>query len=178
MTFEQKMQLWALVGTWFAGLATVFVAVVALFLARRSEKVRLKAHVDLRLAITPGINTEECLQFRVTNLGERPVTIDSIGWRIGKSKNKRFALQALSPRSPHQYPKKVGHGETAQFIVYFSESPNWMRDFIADFVHDVSEKSINTLRAQIHTSVGHSIDVVPEQSLLERLRNVESAGNG
>lgn len=178
MTFEQQMQLWAVVGTWIAGIATIFVAVVALLLARRSEKVRLQANVGLRLAITPGISKEECLKFTVTNVGERQVTIDSIGWRIGKRKNKRFALQIVSTLSPHNYPKKIAHGETAQFLVYFSESPNWMRDFIADFVQDVSDKSINTLRAQIHTSVGHTVDVVPEQSLLEKLKSVGSDGDG
>ena len=176
MTFDQKMQLWALVGTWFAGFATIFVAVVALFLARRSEKVRLKAHVGLQLLISPGISAEECLYFSVTNLGERSVTIDSIGWCIGKRKSRRFAIQILSSISPHQYPKKIEHGEKAQFIIDFTESPNWMKDFVTQFIRDVSDKSLNTLRAQIHTSLGHSIDVVPEQSLLEKLKNVGSDG--
>ena len=178
MTYDQKIQLWALVGTWFSGLATIFVAFVALHLARRSEKMRLKAYVGLRLLVSPGISAEECLQISVTNSGERPVTIDSIGWCIGKRKNRRFAIQILSSISPHQYPKKIAHGERAQFILDFRESPNWMKDFVTQFVHDVSDKSIKTLRSQIHTSVGHSIDIVPEQSLLEKLKKVGSDGDG
>ena len=174
MTYDQKIQLWALIGTWFSGFATIFVAVVALHLARRSEKMHLKAYVGLRSLIHVGSPATECLYIGATNLGERPVTIDSVGWSIGKRKNRRFAIQTLSPLSTHQYPKKIEHGERAQFFIYFTESPNWMRDFVAEFVQDVSDKSINTLRAQIHTSVGHSIDVVPEQSLLEKLKNVGS----
>ena len=178
MTYDQKIQLWALVGTWFSGLATIFVAFVALHLARSLEKIRLKVNVGLRSLVSADRPATECLYIGVINLGERPVTIDSVGWHIGKRKNRRFAIQTLSPLSTHQYPKKIEHGEKAQFFIYFTESPNWMKDFVTQFVHDVSDKSIKTLRSQIHTSVGHSIDIVPEQSLLEKLKKVGSDGDG
>lgn len=174
MTFEQTVQLLGVIGTWFAGGATIIVAMVALFLARRSERVRLQAGVGLRLMITPGLDTqEECLQFRVTNHGERPVTIDTVGWRIGKGKQKKFCIQVLSTHSPDNYPKKIEHGETATFIVGFKECPDWMREFATDFVTDVSDKALKTLRAQIHTSV-ETVEVAPEQELLDRLKKAHN----
>lgn len=72
--------------------------------------------------------------------------------------------------------KKLEHGEEAQFIVSFYESPNWMRDFAVNFVKDISDKSIKTLRAQIHTSVGRDVAVVPEKEMLKALQECKSAG--
>lgn len=163
------MQLWGVIGAWVAGMGTVFAASVALHLARRSEKVRLKAHVGLRSLITPGISTEECVQFYVTNLGVKPVTIILIGWRIGRWKQKAHAVQIVSSHSPHNYPKKLKHGETATFLLSLTESPMWLSQFATDFVKDAP---LTTLRAQFHTSVGSTHEVLPEQGLLDKLKSI------
>ncbi len=167
---NETFQLLSVIGTWLAGIGTLVASAIALWLARRSEKIKLKAHVGLRLIVGNG-NSQECLNFNVTNLGERPVTINGIGWRIGKRKNRRTAIQILSQSSPHQFPKKIDYGETASFMVIFSECPNWMQEFSKDFIKDLSEKSIKTLRTQIFTSVGHIEDVVPEKSFLAGIKN-------
>lgn len=165
MSFDQTMQILNTLGTWVAGIGTFAAAAIALWLARRVEKIKLDAHVGLRL-ITGGGITQEYLNISVTNHGERSVTIVSTGWRIGRGKNKRFAIQLLSQSSPHQYPKKIEYGETASFMVNFSESPGWMKDFSKRIILD---QSIKTLRAQIHTSISYTMDVVPEKGFLNQL---------
>ena len=50
MTFDQKVQLWMVVGVWVAGLAT-FAAVVTSLYFSRTKKVRLKIFVSIRRLI-------------------------------------------------------------------------------------------------------------------------------
>ena len=45
MTFDQKVQLWMVVGVWVAGLATFAAVVTSLYFARSAKKVRLKIFV-------------------------------------------------------------------------------------------------------------------------------------
>ena len=168
MSFDQKIQILNMLGTWVAGLGAIVAASVALWLARRVEKVKLKSYVGLRV-IVGGYVSQECLNFSVTNLGERSVTVISIGWRVGGRKNRKFAIQPLTGLSPDQCPKKIEYGEMASFMVNFSESPDWMKEFVKEFV---SDRPLKTLRAQIHTSVGHTENVKPEKEFLEELQTV------
>jgi hypothetical protein len=73
MTIDQKIQLWMVVGTWFAGLGTVAAVIVALYLSRRVEKVHLKvtAYMD-EVLLGDGSPPEDHFSINVTNLGERP----------------------------------------------------------------------------------------------------------
>ena len=57
----------------------------------------------------------------------------------------------------------------ASFMVNFSESPDWMKEFVEGFI---SDKPIKTLRAQIHTSIGHTEDVKPEKEFLAELQEL------
>lgn len=168
MSIEPNFQFWNTIGTWFAGIGTFAAVAVALWLARRVEKVKLKCNVGLRLLVGTGVS-QEILSFHVTNLGERPITVDSVGWRFGKGKKKRYLIQTLTGVSSYSLPKKLEHGEAASFMINFVETPNWMTDFCKSLS---SRKDIDTLRAQIHTSVGHTENVKPDESFLDELRKM------
>jgi hypothetical protein len=61
------------------------------------EKVRLKVDVGPRVVVLgDGTPFKKQIAFSVINLGERPVTIESVGWTIGKGKGRRFAIQPVS----------------------------------------------------------------------------------
>lgn len=99
MTLDQQIQVWNAIGTWLAGIATFAAVVVSLLLATRADRVRLKVHAGIRLLfIGDGSPAEELLEIHVTNLGDRPATVTSVGWAIGKRKKKRYCLQNLSGR--------------------------------------------------------------------------------
>lgn len=171
MTLDQQLQVWNVVGTWLAGIATFLAVVVSLHLARKAERVNVRASVGVRLVFAgDGTPAEEHVGFTVVNLGERPVNVVSIGWCVGKRKSKRFCIQPVVGRYTQQYPKQLAHGEQASFLVSFQAAPNWAKEFAAGFVEDVSDKHLRTLRGMVNTSIGQSIEVVPEASLLERLR--------
>ncbi len=181
MSFDQCMQILTVVGSWLAAAGTIFAVVVALKLARRSEIVQLKASVGCSLLFAgDGSQPTRYLMISVTNTGERAVTINSTGWCIGRGKSKRFCIHKPSQSSPWQFGAKIEHGETANFMTDLEESPDLIRKFATDFVKDGSDKSLKTLRAQIHTSVGHTENIVPDQPLLKELRDSlmgDGAGN-
>ena len=170
MNFDQKIQLWLLIGTWVAGLATLLAVITSLCLARRAERVRLKIWVGIRILV-PGTGApgDEHVCFNVTNIGERPVAINLISWVIGRRKKRKYGIQTLSGPLTKQYPETIAHGQDAMFTVSLSETPNWARHLL-DTLDDPSGGSLGTLRAQIHTSVGQTFDVEPESALLDRLR--------
>ena len=170
MTLDQQLALWNVIGTWVAGIATLAAVLVALYLARKSEGIRLKVHVGLREVVEgDGTPPKEHLSFDVTNLGGRPVTINSIGWAIGRRKNRRFAIQPTSGRFTCEYPKELTYGKQASFMVSFAHTLNWPENFMKGFVR---ESEIKTLVGQVHTSVGTTINTKPEPGLTRRLLSV------
>ena len=172
MSFSEQIQLWGTIGTWLASLGTIAAVFSALWLARRTERVRLRVYVGLRHRIDGiGSQTEECLSAMVTNLGERPVYVVGWGWKIGKGTRKRH-LEMSPPTlsSPDQFPRLIEHGGTARFMVSFAEHPDWINEF-RQALDSVSDKRLRSLRAKIYTSVGHIELIAPEVSFLNRLKD-------
>lgn len=159
MTLDQKIQVWMVIGTWLAGIGTLAAVIIALHLARRSERIRLKVHVGHRVVVIgDGSPFQEHVSISVTNLGER-----------------RYCLQPVSGPFTTPYPMELTHGKCANFLVSFLATPNWLRDFATGFVRDLSDGSTRTLVAQIHTSVGKTVEVKPEADLIRRLRESAAA---
>ena len=171
MTFDQKVQLWMVVGTWVAGLATFLAVMTSLYLARHGAKVRLRIFVGIRLIVRgDGSPREEYVCFDITNVGERPVTITQVGWVVGRMNKRRYCIQPLSGPWTRQCPVELTHGQNAQFMVSLSQMPNWARDFSTGFINDPSDKLLKTLKAQVFTSVGQTFEFKPESTLINRLR--------
>jgi hypothetical protein len=112
MNLDQKIQVWNAVGTWLAGIATFAAVVVSLYLARRADRIRIQANVGIRLVFAgDGTPAEEHVGITATNHGDRPVIINSIGWRVGKGKTARHCIQPVAGEYTHQCPKQLTHGE-------------------------------------------------------------------
>ena len=174
MSFEQTMQIVTALGAWVAGIGSLAAAIIALWLARRGSKVRLRSNVGLRVMIGGDSPKEELLEISTTNVGERPVIISNIGWCIGKRKNKKYGIQTFSHPLSDQCPKNLEYGETASFKIFFSDPSHWLHDFSTDFVEPREKRSAKTLRVQIFTSIGQIETVIPEKRFLERMESIAS----
>ena len=166
MNFTEEMTAiqvdWATVGTWVGAFSTAAAVIVALWSARRTERVKLVTSAGFWIAFNgDGTPPERYFVLKATNAGERPVHILSTGWCIGKRKSKKRYF--TDKRS--MTPAKIEYGETAQLKVNLEKSPEWMRQFAKQVVQDGSNKALKTLRAQIHTSVLHTENVVLRQSI-------------
>jgi len=97
MTLDQKIQVWVAAGTWLSSIGTIAAVIVALYLASLTERVRLRIQVGLRVMIVgDGSPPEDHLSIEVTNLGERPVTINSVvGQSPGGKAERHLAGQVI-----------------------------------------------------------------------------------
>lgn len=170
MTLADKIALWTAIGTWVAGLATTGAVIFSLYLLRRSERVRLSVHAGLRILIGDGYPQREVLMIEVTNMGDRTVIVNSVGWSCGPKKMRRYCLQILSSDS-HQYPAKLEHGQTGFFQYSITDHPKALQQFVTGFLRD-DTSDLSTLRAQVHTSVNQTVDTKPEEELLKRIRAI------
>ena len=169
MTVDQTINLWATIGTWLAAAGTVAAATIALWLARRAEKVKLKTWVGRRF-IAPSSSPKEFISFEVTNCGERPVTITALVFRVGRYPRRRRRQVGLLPAGgwkPQDLPHKIEHAESALFRMDFA---TWVVAMREDVLRDIPEKDWKTIRALIVTSVGHDEVVYVDRDALERLR--------
>ena len=177
MTLDQKIQIWNTLGTWLAGIATFAAVVVSLHLARRGERLRLKVFAGLRLVIRgDGTPAEEHLNIGVTNLGDRAVIVNTVGWAVGKGKQRQYCIQTVSGPWTAQYPIELPHGKQASFMVSFAHTPTWFTEFANGFLKSLSDKELDTLVAQVHTSVGETVEVKPEKDLVDRLKQARKDG--
>ena len=165
MTFEQKIQLGILIGTWVAGLATFLAVMTSLYLARRGEKARLKIWVGIRTIIRGESPGKDHMCFSVTNEGDRPVIIqNTVGWVVGKRKKRKYGVQILSGHSAKQGPIEITHGQNAMLTEPL-QSVNFNMLF-----DDTSAESLKTLRAQVFTTV-ETFEVKPESQLIDWFRD-------
>lgn len=61
------------------------------------------------------------------------------------------------------------YGKSANFMVSFHATRDWLKDF-AGFVENLSDRYLKTLVAQVHISVGQTVEVHPEKGLLEAVK--------
>ena len=165
-------RLWNVIGTWVAGIATFAAVVVSLWLAGRSERVDLLVRVGIRSIFAgDGSPAAKALSFEVTNRGSRPVTVLSIGWTVGKKEGKKFCLQTTSGPYTATCPIELNHGKSASFFVSFEATPEWAADFSSKFLPDMNPKTLKTLMALVHTSVGKTVRVRPEDNVIKHLQS-------
>lgn len=149
---------------------------VALWLARRNEKVRMKCAVDLHTVIYRGPPAECCVSFQVTNLGVLPITVDKIGCSVGTGSNKIHRTLYI-PESPISVPlpKRLEHGESANFQAPVGTEgiQMWMQYFAEQL--GITKINIKTLRVEIHIATGHVEIVKPSASFTNALAAVLSS---
>jgi hypothetical protein len=69
---------------WFSALGTIAAVVVALYLARKDARIRLRVRAGIRTMLQAGSKARpEFLMLEATNIGRRPAQIVNIGMRDG-----------------------------------------------------------------------------------------------
>lgn len=156
-TADQWIQVANVAGTWLAGLATLAAVIVSLWLARDARRVRLQVQCDLFGDMRGRAIQTRYVAFRVTNRGERPVTIIGVGWRIGGGpwpwqwRNRRYSGQDVAG-GKNSVPLRLDHGDKGDFAVELSRGP-WL-SFFMDYVRD---DPLHTLRGYVETATGKMV---------------------
>jgi hypothetical protein len=66
---------WGSVADWVSGLGSLSAGIIALYLARASQRIRLKGYCGLRMIVGFGNTPQEVVSFVVTNVGTRSTVI-------------------------------------------------------------------------------------------------------
>jgi hypothetical protein len=140
---------------WLSALGTLTAVVVSLWLARRTERPRVRVRTAIAHVVaerSPG----SVLQITATNLGGRPVTLQNLTWRTGVFRKREYVQfppdNIWSPR----LPAKLDHGEYAMFILPLDGLPA-EHDPIAKALSTASfpRLAVRSVRAGVVLTTGH-----------------------
>jgi hypothetical protein len=79
---------WGSVADWVSGVGSLSAGIIALYLARASQRIRLKGYCGLRMSVGFGTTPQELVSFVVTNIGTRGTVVNNISMRVGRFKKK------------------------------------------------------------------------------------------
>lgn len=127
---DAELLLWTkitAIGQIAGAFATALAVAVSLWVVLSERQPRVKVRAGLRLLITQGRPelSEEVINITVENTGQRPVSVNSIGWRVGwvrrfgpKWMHYGFAMQsAAMRRDSHDPPYVIEPGQEKVMLV-------------------------------------------------------------
>jgi hypothetical protein len=165
------------IGTWVSGIGTLTAAGLALYLANRANSQRAAFKVQLVHLVSSAPMPDRgkpFVQFLIVNTGERPLTVEQIGWRAGRFRNVRIAIQTLSGvTGDSPLPVTLEHGQTARWLIRLDEKyPSaWERELIKAVFDDPGRMRLSTLRGVAYTTIGTRFVATPAKGIIRRLRD-------
>ena len=162
---------WGSVADWVAGTGSFSAVIVALYLARSSNRVKLRVHIGHRIMIATGQKGDppEYLQIGVVNTGSRVSRVTNVGYKIGIRK-KQFAIQVTGESSlSSPLPIELRDGHEARWMIPLELPDNWIDRFCRDFLLPNWRTRLWSARVQIHTSVGQVFEAPFERGLKDKL---------
>lgn len=162
---------WGSVADWVSGLGSTSAAVVALYLAKASQRIRLEGYCGMRTVLQQGMPRVEVLSIVVTNVGTRATVISTISFRVGGFRKKRVGIiTAVRDAYSVGIPFPLADGQQGHWGIPLGEGNQWLRDLADGFIK--CEKDIRTLRFRVHTNHGEVLTLKPEDGLCEALRKI------
>ena len=159
---------WGSLADWVSGLGALAAAIVALYLARRSERIRLRAHCNISTLFFPGSHKQEVIAVSATNIGTRTTVINNIGMRVGPRRNRRHAVIGFNAdRWSAGIPHTLADGQSANWYIELDPDRTWIKDLSKSMVKTAAD--VDSLRFVIHTSHGQDHVVGPTDNLKEAL---------
>ncbi|RVD78148.1 hypothetical protein [Pseudomonas koreensis] len=159
---------WGSVADWASAFGSVSAALVALYLAKSSQRVNLTAFCGIRIIVGGGFATEKLASIMVTNTGDRPFKISSITIRHGVIKKQHGFIKIGAPTEHcESLLRLLNDGDQAHFGFPLEDVNNWVSAMARDCRTDLD---IATIRLTIHCSNGQSLKFKPEKPLLDFIR--------
>jgi len=162
------------IGAVFSAIGTVAAVVLALYLARRDNMIRLLNSVtEGELISQTGFRS--VIMINITNIGRRPVQVNSLSWRLGFIK-KRFYFIKLDQNDldNHPLPKKLEDGDQAQYFISFQDFKKIMGDIIPGLTWIRRNHVSISMKLLVHTSAGKTFIVKPDKILRTQIGKLAS----
>jgi len=162
---------WGSVADWVSGLGSLSAGVIALYIARASHRIRLRGFCGIRATFTHRGRSQEVVLVCVTNIGTRSTVINNMSMRVGRLRNKRFALlQFGKDQYSVDIPYALADGQSAHWGIPLDESRTWINHLCESFV--LTPNDVKTLEFRVHTSHGEYLILRPEEPLRRAILEV------
>lgn len=159
---------WGSVADWAAAVGSVFAALVALHLGRQADRIKLSAFCGIRVMIADG-EQARLASIMVTNIGDRPVRISTIGLSHGLIKKSHGIIKIGAPTEYCESLLRIlNDGDQAHFGFPLNSETNWVAHQGKDFRSWID---LATFRVTVYCTNGQSLKIKPERALLEEIRS-------
>ncbi|WP_434516668.1 hypothetical protein AB6Q56_08775 [Dechloromonas sp. ARDL1] len=159
---------WGSVADWVSGLGSMSAGMVALYLARSSERIRLRGFCGVRTMVGGGVDPTDFFFLSVTNVGTRSTVINNVSMQVGRFRKKRHAvITVVKDRYSVGIPYAINDGQDAYWAIPLGDNNQWMRDLCDGFV--LSPSDAKTLRIKVHTNHGQVLAIKPDPEFVEDL---------
>lgn len=154
---------------WVSGIGSLAAAVVALYVALDSQKIRLRGFCGHRVIVGIGQPPIDVLAISMTNISQRPTVVTNIGFTFGVLRWKKFGIITfMQDVISHGTPKPLSDGETGNWNVDLGKDEQWLKDLAEKF--SVTRFAAATWKITIHTSNGGTTTLRPEKNLRKALQ--------
>ena len=155
---------WGSIADWVSGVGSLAAAVVALYVAHSSQRVKLRGYCGHRLIIGGGQPQLDVFAVSVTNISQRPTIVTNIGFTFGLWRWKRHGIITfMQDDIGHGIPKPLSDGETGNWNARLGKDNKWITDLVEKFA--VTRFSVMTWRIHVHTSNGGTTTLRPERNI-------------
>jgi hypothetical protein len=158
---------WGSAADWAAAFGSVFAALVALHLGRQAGRIKLSAFCGIRVIVS-GSKQDRLASIMVTNVGDRPVRISTIGLSHGLFRKSHGIIKIGAPTEFCESLLRVlNDGDQAHFGFALDSDTNWIAFQGREFRNWID---LATFRVTIYCTNGQKIKVKPERPLLDEIR--------
>lgn len=171
---KQSLELWTLAANWFSAIGTLAAVVVALWLASRGGRSKMRVQAELVSIVAKGepyTEADRYFSLSAVNTGSGDVVVTSLGWTLGYWSKTHFAQLPLIDAISSRLPKKLSPGESAHFYFPLSlfranKAPiaqSWQSGIFSLLVE-------RRIRVGVFLSNGRQHEVEPGKLVLAELR--------
>lgn len=164
---------WGTVADWVSGIGSLSASIVAIYLARSSQRIRLTHSFRPATLFYADGRRDPIFSISAANVSTRPTTITNISFSAGRG-NKRInaviQLQGL-PRSS-SIPVTLADGQSASWNIPEQFEHEWLNKISTGMASKgLQPKDLSNFSFVIHTSNGGSIKCKPDKSVISILTN-------
>ena len=154
---------WGSVADWVSGLGSVSAAVVALYLSRSAQRIKLSGYCGLRVSLSQGLPPQDLVFIAVTNVGSRSTVVSTLTIKTGIWKKRLAILTMMKDQYSVGLPHPLADGQAGHWGVPLDDQKTWLVDLCRDFIK--TPWDVRTARFEIHTTNGGKLTLRPEQPL-------------
>lgn len=161
---------WGSVADWVSGLGSLSAAIVALYLAKSAERIRLRGFCGIRVVVGQGIAPQDLVFISVTNIGTRATVVNNISMRVGWFKRRHAVITVVKDQYSVGVPYSIADGQEGHWGIPLEKDNKWLHELIDGFI--LRRSDVNSLRFFVHTNHGEKLALRPEKAFCDALNKL------